>query len=340
MRLITLLLLVFLASSSLTAQRSQRFGNRATSETALRHLEKYSPSAHHMMELLAEVPTSFNINGIQINTGRPSSFLVWIRERSEKGIIESLNTVVHESMHGFTSRYAYQMLEKEPPAGYEFGDDYSAFYLDVNEIYLVKHTEVFTSNLLKKRIPKSLRTFRYNPYIAPKDNNLGSQIQGIYGLMDEWNAYYHGTLTAYDLFGYYRSKAEDKNQQVYLEHVSNLAGTYFAYYEFKYYILKYLELAKASYPEVYSGVMANETLRKVYTEIDDRFSGLLALFETRLDVIENLVTADNYTSVYREDGYYFIGSSGVGLFSEEASKLKLELSKPSMVSLDESFKLL
>ena len=103
--------------------------------------------------------------------------------------------------------------------------------------------------------------------------------------------------------------------------------------------MKYLEFAKANYPEVYADIVANEPLRKVYTAIDEQFNALLGLFETRLDTIENLVASDNRTSVYRQDGYYFIGSSGVGLFSEEASKLKAELSKPSMVRLDKSFRL-
>jgi len=336
MRLITILLLVILASAPLAAQRLDK---RATEETALNFLEKYSPSSSYVMGLLADLPNKFNINGSQITTSGKTSFLTWISERTESGIIESLNTVVHESVHGFTSRYAYEMLENSEAEQYNFGDDFSAFYLGENEIYLVKHTEVFSSNLLKKRISKELRTFRFNPYIIPKDNNLGAQIQGIYGLLDEWNAYYHGTRTAYDLFGYYRSKASDKDQKVYLEHVGNLAGTYFAYYEFKYYILKYLELAKSSHPQVYKDIMGNEPLRQAYTAINLQFSEMVDLFETRLDTIENLVTSDNYTSVYRQDGYYFIGSSGVGLFSKEANMLKSELSKPSMVSLDKSFRL-
>lgn len=336
MRLFIISLLVVLASTSI---RAQSYGERAARETALDFLEKFSPTSHQAMQMLADLPTQFTIKNSLITNSEKTPFTVWINERTEKGIIESLNTVVHESLHGFTSRYAYKMLEDNPPADYQFGDSYSAFYMSKNEIHLVKHTEVFTSNLLKKRIPKELRTFRYDPYIVPKDDHLGSQIQGIYGLMDEWNAYYHGTKTAYDLFGYYRSKALDKDQKVYLGHVSNLAGTYFAYYEFKYYILKYLELAKSTYPQVYADIMANEPLRKVYTAIDEQFNALLSLFETRLDTIENLVASDNRTSVYRQDGYYFIGSSGVGLFSEEAGKLKAELSKPSMVRIDRSFRL-
>lgn len=335
MRLKALFLVLLLASLSVSAQI---LSNKDAEAKILEYLEQYSPDEHTMMSLLADTPTKFNIGGTQITLSREQSPTVWLNERTEKGIIESLNTVVHETMHGFTSRYAYVLLEKNPVDGYKFGDSHSAFFLDKDEIYLVKHTDVFTSNKLKSEIPKALRTFRFNPYITPRDNNLGSQIQGIYGLMDEWNAYYHGTKTAYDLFEYYQQKANDDNK-IYLEHVSNLAGTYFAYYEFKYYILKYLELARNDYPDIYAGIMSNENLRRAYTAIDNRFSTLLSQFEERLDIIENIVTSDNYTSVHREDGYYFIGSNGVGLFSEEAEMLKKELNISAMIALDQELRL-
>lgn len=335
MRLNIFFLIFLLASLSVSAQR---LSGKEAEAKIMEYLEQYSPESHTMMALLAATPNKFNIGNSQITLSREQSPTAWLSERTEKGIIESLNTVVHETMHGFTSRYAYVMLEQNPVDDYEFGDSYSAFFLTKDEIYLVKHSEVFTSNKLKSGIPKALRTFRFNPYIIPKDNNLGSQVQGIYGLMDEWNAYYHGTKTAYDLFEYYQQKANDDNK-IYLEHVSNLAGTYFAYYEFKYYILKYLELAKTDYPAIYSDIMANDNLRKVYTAIDTRFNALLGQFEERLDTIENIVTSDNYTSVHREDGYYFIGSNGVGLFSEEAEMLKKELNLATMVALDKELRI-
>ncbi|MCE7996653.1 MAG: hypothetical protein HEP71_32105 [Roseivirga sp.] len=334
MRLNVIVLTFLFASLSLSAQR---LSTQEAETKILDYLQQYSSESFDMMTLLAETPNKFNLSGTEITLSAEQSPTEWLDERTEKGIIESLNTVVHETMHGFTSRYAYVLLQASGANNYDFGDDYSAFFLDKDDIYLVKHTEVFTSNKLKQKIPKALRTFRFNPYITPKDNNLGSQIQGIYGLMDEWNAYYHGTKTAYDLFEYYKDKANDNNK-VYLEHVSNLAGTYFAYYEFKYYILKYLELAKSDYPDVYKGIMANTNLRKAYTDIDNHFSALLGQFEERLDTIENLVTSDNYTSVHREDGYYFIGSNGVGLFSEEAEMLKKELSISTMRTLDQELR--
>lgn len=335
MRLRIVVCVFLLACSSLSAQR---LSIQDAEAKILDYLKQYSTESFNMMSLLAETPNKFDIAGSQITLSKEQSPTDWLNDRTEKGIIESLNTVVHETLHGFTSRYSYVMLGEATDSNYEFGDHYSAFFLDKEEIYLVKHTEVFTSNKLKQEIPKALRTFRFNPYITPKDNNLGSQVQGIYGLMDEWNAYYHGTKTAYDLFEYYKAKASD-NKKVYLEHVGNLAGTYFAYYEFKYYILKYLELAKAEHPDVYQGIIDNENLRKAYTSIDTRFSKLLSQFEERLDTIETLVTSDNYTSVYREDGYYFIGSNGVGLFSKEAEMLKKELSISAMLALDQELRI-
>ena len=126
---------------------------------------------------------------------------------------------------------------------------------------------------------------------------------------------------------------------MYLDHVSNLAGTYFAYYEFKYYILKYLEMARQDYPDRYQELMDNTEMRKAYTAIDDRFTALVDLFEERLDTIETLVTSDNYTSVYRQDGFYFIGSNGVGIFSDEANLLKKELETDALKRLDQAIRI-
>ena len=334
MRLL-LFTILLLASMSVHAQRLTR---QQTEEKLYEYLKEHSPNSYEMMQMLKDTPNKYSFGAMKITLSPEQSALTWVSERTEKGIIESINTVVHECMHGFTSRYPLVMLESADYQDYEAGDEYSAFYINKYEIYLVEHTPVFSSNRLKKHINKSLQTFRYNPYIAPKDNNLGSQIQGIYGLMDEWNAYYHGTKAAYDLFDYYKSRAT-QNKKVYLDHVRNLAGTYFAYYEFKYYILKYLWLAKSNYTEVYKGILNNNTLRQAYTAIDENFSGLISKFEERLDTIEDLVTSDNFTSVFREDGFYFIGNSGVGLFAKETELLKKELSKELFKSLHEELKI-
>ncbi|MFT6826870.1 MAG: hypothetical protein ACI9Z3_000911 [Roseivirga sp.] len=311
------------------------FGQRknTTEQKIYEYLDKYSPESSEMLRLLYSLPSSYQLNGITLNLSGEQSPSSWVSDNSEKGIMEALNTVVHESMHGLTSRLPYSLLKAQGDSEYTFKESYSAFYINKDSSFLVKHSPVFNSNKISNEIPKALRTFRFKPYITPRSNTLGSQANGIYGLMDEWNAYYFGTKAALDLFDYYKSKS-NQNYEVYLDHVSNLAGTYYAYYEFKYFILKYLEYAKSNEKEIYDGIIANFEFRMAFTSINDRFSGLLNQFEERLATIAKLPESNTKDSVYEENGYYFINKTGVGLFTEEAEMLKTELDKPSLIALE------
>lgn len=316
------------------------FGQKkeATDRKIYEYLDKYSPENSEMLRLLYSLPSKYQLNGITINLTKEQASSFWVSDHSEKGILKRLNTVVHESMHGLTSRLPYPLLKERGDSYYSFKDSYSAFYVNRDSSFLVKHSPVFSSNRISDEIPKALRTFRFKPYIAPRSKILGSQANGIYGLADEWNAYYFGTKTALDLFDYYKSKSS-QNHEIYLEYVSNIAGTYYAYYEFKYFILKYLEYAKLNEKEVYDGIMANFEFRKAFTSIDNRFADLLHQFEERLDEIANVTEENTKESAYIEDGYYFINGNGVGLFTEEVEMLKAELEKPNLKVLELALRL-
>lgn len=336
MRLPALLCCLLLVTSVCYAQNTTE---SKTDQFVWEQLEKYSPSSFRVMKTLYSLPEKFELNGVRISLSSEQAPNQWVSDNTDRGIMESINTVVHECMHGFTARYAYFLLHQNSPDTYISGDTYSAFYINENEVHLVKHDSIFSSNRIAGFIPKELKTFRYNPYISPKNNQLGSQVSGIFGLMDEWNAYYHGTKASFDLFDYYKEKASD-DQGVYLEHVSNLAGTYYAHYEFKYFILKYLEFARSYSPKIYDSLLANEPLRKAFTSISDAYDQLIAEFETRLNDIAIIAQkADRTTIIYREKGYYFINGTGVGLFSKEADLLKKELSSKALLDLDRAFRL-
>jgi len=253
--------ILFVAAFCNEGVLAQKLSKPQAEKAMWNYLKDYSPSTFKMMKNLKGRPSSFQIGATHIKIPNDTPPASWVNEMTDAGVRNSLNTIVHETVHGITHSWAYVLLQKEDSSLYQFRDNYSAFYLSEDEIYLVRHGKVFSSNEISKSIPKSLRTFRYKPYIAPKNNRLGSQVQGVYGLMDEWNAYYHGTNTAYNLNNYYTVKSDD-DPQVYLEHITDIAGTYFAHYEFKYYILSYMIYAKKNHPEVYKDILENLELKR------------------------------------------------------------------------------
>ncbi len=296
------------------------------------NLQQYSLNGHCVVSLLDKLPKEYDIDGVSITLSSTDDPSFWVDGRSDEDVINSLGTVVHESVHGLTSRLAYQMLTEDPNIDYEFSDDFSAFFLDKEEIYLVKHTEVFSSNELKKTIPEKLQTFRYSPYIAPK-RNLGSQVEGIYGLMDEWNAYCQGTRTSLDILKGFMKDGKPTDPSIYLDLVSNAASSRFAYYEFKYYILKYMEMARKRHGKIYREILDNEQMREAYTAIDRRFAAINEDFDHQLETIVNWYAEDSGVRVRRRDGFFFVNGSGVGLFDEDFAALQQELTRQEMINL-------
>lgn len=324
-RRITSLLLVLLPISI--------FAQKAKQE-CYDYLKAYTPNSFGIIKLIDTTPSKFIINGIQINLGSKFSPETYFRGKTETDKIRSLNTVIHESHHQFNSVYAYQLLSKSTSENYAFGDEYSSFYYADDYIVLVKHTEVFNSNELKKEIPKELQSFRYKPYITPK-SNLSSQAQGIYGLMDEFHSYYLGTKAGMETFTYFEEKARD-NISVYLDFISNTSSNYWAFYEFKYFCLKYLQKAKIEYPEIYNELLSNEKLRQIYTKTSTAFEALVEEFHQKEKQIMQQAKAAGVES-YIEDGYFWIGSNGVGNSGEETELLIAEINKPEFLALHKAF---
>ncbi|OEK00304.1 hypothetical protein BFP97_01700 [Roseivirga sp. 4D4] len=287
-------------------------------------IEEHDPDAFKMLESLSKLPTKYKINRMTITTGKPTKPETWLSGRTAEEVRGSLNTVVHESLHNFTSYYGYQILSENPPEDFDFSDSFSAFMIDGDNILLVKHSEVYNSNELKRDIPKALRTFRYDPYITPK-SNVGSQKQGVYGLLDEFNAYYRGTRISYNLFPVYKEMAE-KRPGAYLDYIQNMSSIRMAYYEFKYFMLSYLSKAQTKYPQLYEGFLANTDLRQAYTLIHYNFQELNQKIDQRL---ANIIADLNNKGIesYIKDNYFWVRTRGVGMNLEAIGLLKEELSK-------------
>ena len=332
MRIPSLLLTLILVCSFQT--KAQKLSEAQQIALMTKLVQQYNPEGHLILEHLSKLPKKFKINQTTITTGSITKPERWLSGNSPEDIRTSLNTVIHESSHSFTSYYGYQMLSENPPKDYQFGDDYSAFLINTQDITLLKHTEIFNSNELKKDIPKELRTFRFNPYITPK-SNLGSQKQGIYGLLDEYNAYYQGILMSYRLFPVYQEMGEN-DPSAYHDYIQNMSSDRLAFYEFKYFILAYLNRAKHEYPEIYQGLLDNTSLRRAYQEIHNSYEELLNAHDERLKELMTKLNGQNIES-YIEGDYFYIENRGIGMNVSEISVLKSELLKPKYISLQKEF---
>lgn len=282
-------------------------------------LSTYSPDGYYILDEFYKAPTEY---GGQTQSG-DDDFTTWIDGQSELDVVKSLNTVVHEVDHGFTGR-VYLKILKETNSPVEDGG-YSSFYLGNKETRLVRHTDVFVSKEINSVYPSNLVTSRYQTYVYPSEPIMGSQQSGVYGLLDEWNAYYNGTKTSVDLYKYFKEKMNDADG--WSDFFSDYYGTYYAYLEFKSYILVYMMYAKKNYPDKYQGFMNNADLLYSLRKTDEIWKKVILNFKNlKASIIADL--SSRGMEVEEKDGFIFINGSGTGNFMETYNKFQEELKKP------------
>lgn len=284
-------------------------------DSLLKILKKYSPDAYYLVSRMVHFPKFFRIgrstynfgsgrarkiNIIYIN-GRKIKKVTIIKDKGFRRWIDSnapfdkqigdMITAVHEINHGYCSRYAKYMFSKRISSinklRYRYGRNiyiasFDAFYLNKNEsLIAVRRTKrslyylsSFPSKKIIPLISKKMNIFRLSPYIKNSSRYQSTQIYGISGLIDEYNSYYWSNKVAYDLYNYYKDKRK-QNEYTWMNWLRKVASYYFAFTEFRYFILTYLIYAKKYYPRIYKSFITDEKLRYAFTKIDDIFSDLI-----------------------------------------------------------------
>jgi len=149
----------------------------------LKILMEHSPDTYRLVQLIMKDPISFDV-------------LRYLRGAGP--LSDEMNTAVHEGNHIHTHSLR--------TAGT------ISCFINSKATINVPVTDTFPSRDLCPAIPDNLRTFRYKTYIASPYNPTSTQGSGIYGLLDEFNSYYQGTLVSCDLLAYYKKTFSRTNQ--------------------------------------------------------------------------------------------------------------------------------
>ena len=174
---------------------------------------------------------------------------------------DELETLIHESTH----RYNKEV--------WEWGKNFNHRYMITpgHDLW-ARHTKLYASSEFIAIVPKDAPTkiFRYGLYVGPS-STVSANSWGIYGMMDEFSAYYNGSRSAW--IGYHLAKSSgDKKAMAIFE--QRCLGTYFAWYEFRTFMGWYLTYAKMKHPDVYKETMENREIAKVFAELDREFGDL------------------------------------------------------------------
>ncbi len=312
-----LLFVTLLSISGLYAQKvdKRNFG--------LSILKTYSPDSY---QLILQTEALQNQKGDGLMIVGNIDFTKWISGKAENEVINDLGLAVHEISHSYSFRHP--LISK----AVAYNESATSYFIDANTTNVVKHTEVINSHQMSEMIPEELRTQRYEVYLNPKTLGLSAQKDGIYGLMNEWTAYFNNSRMEVELFDYYVEKTADDGVEKMLDYVSNVSNTLLAHYEFLYFHLCYLQYVKDNDPGVFQGIMNNTLFLETFRQVYSKFEAVIRQHEVNKKQIVTMAQSAN-VSCQEDERYFFIGNNGVGTFKPDFDKLKAELSKENFQQL-------
>lgn len=234
--------------------------------------------------------------------------------------VDMLSTAVHEVFHGFCGSGAWGQQ-------YHYLGD--GFYVTVEE------TEVYPSEEMTVWIPEELRTFRFEEYVAPGCGNMASNVCGIYGLLNEFNAYWTDMNHSTAMFDYFC--AQEQTDSAWFYYINGCENSRQAYAEFRYYILTYLLYARENYPEMYAGLLENDALRYAFKTVEANFAAAIGTYEYDLWRLEAGEIPGAIGNVEVTDGFVWFGGRGIGRFTGEYKKLMTAMEAPEYAQMMEIF---
>lgn len=194
-----------------------------------------------------------------IRNSSPSSLLFWFSSAATIGDgLDDLSTAVHEQCHsycGTPSGFRYNSIQGKYMPSKEW------IYIGDGQHIEVTFTDVFPSTEMVSTIPDALRTFRFDTYINGEAAMASIQF-GVYGMLDEFTAY------CWDNHNSIMQRDYQKSNGLFIWN----SNSYLAYAEFRFYILHYMLYAQQHYPDVYSGILNNDSFRQAFTTIDTKFA--------------------------------------------------------------------
>lgn len=291
--LISLWMVLFLLAGQSVLAAAPRVDASITEENIFALLDAYDKDGAYILRTMSQ---------------KGDSILSWWQGCNL--IVDGVNTGVHEEFHGYSFLNLAQNVEN--------------IYIGNQKHIGVRMTKVFPTKIMSTTIPSNLRTLRWSTYVGNPIPNLGSNDLGIYGLFNEFTAYYWGMHAQMSLYDYYKSN--HASTEYWQQFISMCANDRLAYAEFKYYMLQYLVYAKEHYRSVYNEIIGNKSFVLAYQVIEKQFAALIAKFEKRMQDIRTLLEKDGYS--VEIDEYYYIGGYGTGIFQRDYDSLMNQLKKP------------
>ena len=272
--------------------------------------KKYSPDSWYLLMQYDQLPENAEAlltDGQKTISNKPADTFHYLEGSTLTRMITSMATNVHEISHGYyhqnTFRYASEnnlRLTWDNAEGFIYISPEKSFFISFPKKYL------FPSSELKQVIPQSLITFRFDTYI---NGNTSTQQDGVFGLLNEMNAYYLGSRLNYDMLDAYKT-AQGSDTKGLIEWIKNSQSEMTAYYEFNFFIREYLLYMKQNHNESYSEMKTCKNFTEAYKEVELSYSELIDKYQKRVDSEMKNLNTSGKAKAWMDAGELWVQDSG------------------------------
>ena len=243
-----------------------------------------------------------NASSILSFAEKPKKYTHYIDGTSYFSQLISYSTEIHEMCH---------------VANFDIGgfETHGFFISDEIKLKILKGP-VYKSSELNKMVPldQQKRIFRYITYIRGTTDGgiripfLSSVNEGIYGLLNEFTAYYQGTQAALEIYPYVKSSYAEKNYQFVVDYLQQQSSEVYAYYEFRLFFAWYLNYAEKKHPNVYKSCIENQDLKVAITLVDQLYRKTVEKYkETRQNLVDEINHSGKMKASIDQKGGIVIG---------------------------------
>lgn len=314
----------YIISSSLVASddreqagRRDAFEGEAMNGTVSEHMswvkrvtQQYAPLSWELMMLYDGLPQHMEaetIDGMTMSSHKPMESFMFLKGRSATDILGSMSTNVHETAHGYFGNNIFRYAEENHIA-LDWDNVNGFLYLSPSESFFISFPKkmLYPSREIVSEIPRELRTYRFETYVAGTTSTQG---QGVIGLLDEFQAYYHGSRCCFDLLPAY-IEAEGSVVNGLLEWIRGTQSQMTAYYEFDFFIKEYLLRMRTVYPEDYEALRHCSSFVTAYRSVGRAYADLVRSYEKRIDDEMKELNAKGEAVAEIKDGDLWVTSAG------------------------------
>lgn len=227
--------------------------------------QQYAPDYVPMLESSYSSPNSWSITVGGVPT--PANF----DANDKNDLIDQFETIIHESTH-----------HKNTRDGIYVGPNQYLLFTDAEQSDVESY---YKSELIAGFLPIDAKEkiFRFTTYIG-KGSGVSANVNGIFGLMDEYTAYQNGCSAALEA---YDNALKQYDTTLAITFFKAALSTHYAYYEFNSFIGAYLKYGKSNSPIIYQKIMNNTTLRRAYNVNTIEFEKAIAVINSQANRLKS-----------------------------------------------------